>query len=527
MPHSMREQRPVMLRWLTGFSILVAIGILAVGVVVMADLRRDTWRQAAVAAENLAVVLNQEMARNIALYDLSIQGARDAVLLPGLENVSAEIRQTAIFDRAATAEYLGSLLVLKPDGTIFADSTSIDPHKLYLGDRDYFIVHRDKPDAGLFISKPFLSRLRGGDPSVAISRRIDGPDGTFAGVVVGTLRLAYFESIFKHLNIGTGGSITLMRTDGQMIARNPAATPDQLARIYVNSSVIEHVQNEPTGQYTGTSVIDQVERLFTFQQIGTLPLVINIAIATEAIYAPWRKKAAVLGTMMGLLFAGNVGLSVLFRREMKYRLVAEAGLKASAAELSIIATTDALTGISNRRAFDAALSRAWRGAIRTQSPLALLMIDVDCFKLFNDRFGHPAGDVALRRVAACIEQCIRRPNDLASRYGGEEFVALLTDTEADGAMRTAERIRSTVTAMGLPHPGGPAGTISVSVGVAALHPQTGESESRLLALADAALFEAKRAGRNRVVLEHDDAVPAGLPDLWSGRGVPGSRSASS
>jgi len=126
------------------------------------------------------------------------------------------------------------------------------------------------------------------------------------------------------------------------------------------------------------------------------------------------------------------------------------------------------------------------------------MIDVDHFKLFNDRYGHPEGDAVLAAVATCLQHNVLRPADTVSRYGGEEFVGLLPDTDAAGAMAAAERIRAGIQALQIPHAAAPRGYVSISIGVAVAYPVVEQSEASLLKTADLALYEAKNAGRNRV-----------------------------
>jgi diguanylate cyclase (GGDEF)-like protein len=170
-------------------------------------------------------------------------------------------------------------------------------------------------------------------------------------------------------------------------------------------------------------------------------------------------------------------------------------------ELQDIAWTDALTGVRNRRFLDHSLARALRRAGDAGRPLSLLMIDIDHFKGFNDRYGHPAGDACLRDVASALQRALARPDDVLARYGGEEFVALLHDVGAPGALVVAERLRAAVEALGIDHAGSPFGQVTVSIGAAsgvsdAQH--DGAGAPQLLAAADAALYEAKRAGRNQV-----------------------------
>jgi diguanylate cyclase (GGDEF)-like protein len=168
--------------------------------------------------------------------------------------------------------------------------------------------------------------------------------------------------------------------------------------------------------------------------------------------------------------------------------------------LELVSRSDALTQVANRRHFDEFLKQLWDRARIDNTEVSLLMLDVDHFKMFNDHYGHPAGDACLVRVARALRECLRRPGDLVARYGGEEFIAVLSKTAADQAGVAGERVRQAVEALGMLHEGSPIyGKVTVSVGVATLRPQdVGASPDKLIALADQALYQAKNRGRNRV-----------------------------
>ncbi|HUD32350.1 MAG TPA: diguanylate cyclase, partial [Variovorax sp.] len=176
-------------------------------------------------------------------------------------------------------------------------------------------------------------------------------------------------------------------------------------------------------------------------------------------------------------------------------------LERANAQLAELARNDGLTGLSNRRHFDQQFDLAFRQAQRHDRPLALVMIDVDFFKRYNDLYGHPEGDRCLQRVAAAVQSAVRRPGDLVARYGGEEMVVLLPETDDAGAAIVAEAIRAAVLALGIPHESNPIGRVSISAGVAAR--MSGDREiggAGLLKRADRALYAAKAAGRNTVAM---------------------------
>lgn len=170
-------------------------------------------------------------------------------------------------------------------------------------------------------------------------------------------------------------------------------------------------------------------------------------------------------------------------------------------KLATLATSDGLTGLANRRHFDDRLLEEWERAKRDDTPLSLLLIDVDRFKNFNDQYGHQAGDSCLRSLAKILASEAQRPADLAARYGGEEFVLLLPNTDAGGCAQVGERIRTAVFELGIPHTSNhPSRRVTVSLGGAVGFPGTGGSMETLIEAADRALYAAKDGGRDRLVL---------------------------
>ena len=214
----------------------------------------------------------------------------------------------------------------------------------------------------------------------------------------------------------------------------------------------------------------------------------------------YLSKMGSLLTSMVVLMSLFVDLTSLYRR------VSQAN-----AMLAQLASRDGLTGLANRRSFDEKLDSEWRRAVRLQQPLALLMLDVDHFKLYNDSFGHLGGDDCLRRVSATIASHAARPGDLAARYGGEEFAVILPNTDAAGAINLATRIREGVAALGLIHPQSSLKRVTISVGVAVIVPAQDQRPAALVALADQALYQAKHLGRDRVHLAEEPAQPAKAP----------------
>jgi len=184
---------------------------------------------------------------------------------------------------------------------------------------------------------------------------------------------------------------------------------------------------------------------------------------------------------------------------VRMRVRNQVELKRARDTLTRLATTDGLTGIANRRHFDDSLVREHARLSRIEGELSLVMCDLDHFKPFNDTYGHILGDDCLRAVAQAIEASMSRPADLTARYGGEEFVCLLPDTDALGALAVAERVRTAIQALAIPHCQSPvADVVTTSIGVATVRCRPGRSVLGVLASADEQLYRAKSEGRNRV-----------------------------
>ncbi|WP_426954364.1 diguanylate cyclase [Muricoccus radiodurans] len=199
---------------------------------------------------------------------------------------------------------------------------------------------------------------------------------------------------------------------------------------------------------------------------------------------------------------GNTGDGfVAISRDVTERKVVEV-------RMAELATTDGLTGLANRRRFDEVLALEWQRAAREGQSLAVILLDVDRFKLFNDTYGHLLGDDVLVRVAQAISAAVRRPSDVPARYGGEEFAVILPNTVGAGALDVAERVQRFIRDLGIVHDANEGGIVTVSIGVAAVYLASGSipDTAMLLKAADAALYEAKRTGRNRVVSAPDLAV---------------------
>ena len=277
--------------------------------------------------------------------------------------------------------------------------------------------------------------------------------------------------------------------------------------------------------YSGIAVILMFSNMIIRQPF---PYALGLSLATCLLYlvtvsqaptmsaeAAWSSTTVVFTSALFSL-VGNYQMEFEHRRDFLLSALQQISSRKLArmnSQLEHLSLTDGLTGLANRRHFDQTLQREWNVALRNRYPLALVFLDVDHFKNYNDHYGHPAGDVCLQRIGTVLTRVSRRAQDLPARYGGEEFVVLLPHTDLDHACVLAEEIRRDVQGLGIEHHySAAAPVVTVSLGVAAFVPDKERQADDLVRLADQALYAAKDAGRNRIeIAVAPGAQPADAP----------------
>jgi diguanylate cyclase (GGDEF)-like protein len=478
-----RRSRPLSVRLLIASSVAAVIGFSAVCSSVLLDMRRGEEALARQTMENLATGIEADISRNIELYDLSLRAVVGTIGLPEIAGVSRPILHLILFDHAASARHFGALQVFDAEGRLTVDAASLDPLPDNRGDEDYFRIHRDNPDAGLFVSRPMLHR---GAFAIVLSRRITAADGSFLGVVVGSIRFSYFHELFERLSLNQGDTIMVLRRDRTVIMRKPFDL-DLIGKNLAERTTWNPANLPADGSYSGPGPVDSIPRLYV-RRSSTSPLFVVVGRTLDDIFNLWRKQAIKIGAIMLALIAFVLVGALFLAREIARRAQAEYRLEE-------LATTDALTGLRNRRKFDATIEVEWRRAMRYGTAISLLLIDADHFKMFNDSHGHQAGDQVLIGIAICISDSVQRGGDCAARYGGEEFAVLLPGQSAAEALAVAETIRRKVEVWS----DDPA-TTTVSIGVASVRPVAPMDWPSLVNSADKALYAAKAGGRNRCTM---------------------------
>jgi PAS domain S-box-containing protein len=319
---------------LIGAGFVIA-GIIGFGIWSSLDSRELIWQHAIRSSENIIGTLEHDIRRNIESYDLSLQAVVEGLAQEEISSLTPKMQNLVLFDRAATAQYLGSILVLDEKGNLVIDSASLVPRGGNFGDREYFQAHTAKKDLGLFISHPFYSRLDQ-QWELGLSRRLERKDGSFAGVVVGTMQLAFFRQLFQGVDLGPDGSLTLATDDMTLVAHLPY-DESLIGRNLSDAELYRRYPKERAGWFEFTANRDRINRLFVYEQIGDLPLVLSLGSSTDQIFAEWRQKTILVGiAVIGLTLLAGL-FAALSLSELRRRARAEAAVRTSEGNYRLLA----------------------------------------------------------------------------------------------------------------------------------------------------------------------------------------------
>ena len=490
----LRKDRASLLIARFGVGATACLAVL--GAYLIHDLRAGAWQRAETNAQNLLGMIEEAVSRNVVMYDLSLRAAAARAVQPNLMGLAPELRREVLFDNAASAAGLGVIALVDASGQVQLTSDPENASHHSVADLPEFQRLEADPQAGLVITGPRTSRISGRS-IMGLSRPIVRADGSLGGMVSGAIHLSYFQKQFARLRIDPGTHISIFHQDGTLMLRQPYAAGYVGRNVADGPSFLRH-REERRGMFVGVSALDGESRLYAFANLEGVPLVVNVAISLDSIRAVWLSKALWIAALIVGLICVTLGSMLVLHREMTRRAAAEESARTASAELSRLALTDSLTGLPNRRRYDAALAEAWQRAARQREPIALLLLDADHFKRFNDHFGHHRGDAVLQALADCVLQRLAGVDAVACRIGGEEFAVILSGLPDEAVRSLADRIRRAVVGLRIAHAPDLGGVATISVGLASRVPGPGDDAARLFADADAALYAAKRAGRNRV-----------------------------
>ena len=481
-------ERLITHRWLSIAMTVCVLAILSINAILLIREHRSIELSAIRTSLNIVRLIDRDVQNTVDQYDSALSALIRVSKRRDLNDLPQPLKQMLLFDKAEDTPDNDGFFLLNAQGDLVASSrTDYAPGK-NLSHWKSFIEHRDSKSAALLISDPFPSNENKGFCCVSFSRRISAADGTFQGVAIAQMKVDYFQSLFQKLDLGDHSTISLINTDGTLLTQQP-----RRERTHVDLShdpIFSRLLREHKGSFIAVSGKHGQEKLYSFSEVGQLPLVVVVSLATEDVFGSWRRNAILVGGGTLGLGITLLVLTLLLGRELRLRRNVEQ-------ELEALIRTDPLTELANRRKLDETLNSEWKRAQRTGNPLSLIMIDVDHFKSFNDTYGHQCGDEALRLVGKTLKTFVRRSTDLVARYGGEEFAMVLADTHPEGAVQLAEHIRRSIEQLPSITPDGM--RLTASLGTCTQWVTPDDSQAQFLRCADQALYQAKKNGRNCVV----------------------------
>lgn len=475
-------------------------------VVILAFLSVEGWRtwrdyrsafsSAQDSVTNLARATAQHAEDAIRQVDVLTAALSERVEGDGLEHLDVPRIHKLLVQQSRIMPQLHGLFIYGPDGQWVVTDKEVTPETANNADRDYFQYHRTHNDRSVRISAVVRSKSTN-DLIIPISRRLNNSDGSFAGVLLGTIKVSYFVDYYGDFKIDDKGALVLAMRNGTILVRRPFVA-SVVGQSLANSEIFKsYLPNSNEGIAAVKAVVDDTERLYGYRALSTYPLVVEAGLSRESIVAPWRIDLLKSGLILLSLIIVLSIFALIVLIQLRQRMAMEREIRDAHQTMRDMALTDSMTGLGNRRRLDSALLDEIRLAKRQNTSLALIMLDVDYFKRYNDQYGHAAGDDCLTAVGGAIQQAVQRPGDLAVRYGGEEFTVLLPNTDKAGAIRVAEAILEAIRALNIEHVGHPLGKVTASAGVTASQPGREEvTPANLLKSADGCLYLAKQQGRN-------------------------------
>jgi diguanylate cyclase (GGDEF)-like protein len=432
--------------------------------------------------------------------------------------------------------WIRNLAVAGTDGRI---KCSTDPTAtgLNVSDRSYFQEALNSREFAL--SDYLISRVNQ-SPSVVATYPAIADDGTVDGIVMGVINLEWIGDLAATAAQHSGASVLLLDGNGTLIAAS-ADQQSYIGKRFATDALAREMLANDDGSVTVPG-FDGVSRIFAFVRVPWTQARLAVGLDENAVHSGIDRELDIAYLQLGLFgmfvllvawfggeqlvvrpirslvrTAARFGRGDLHARATQEPWVAEfeplavalddmaaklaereEELQIANAHLDELASLDGLSGLANRRGFDRELDREWRHAGERGEPLALMMVDIDHFKLFNDRYGHVAGDTCLRAVGETLSLVTLEHAVLVARYGGEEFALLLPGLTIERATAIAEEARKTVEDLLISHSESPCGHVTVSIGVESMIPEKFQSAADLVEAADVALYDAKRRGRNTV-----------------------------
>ncbi|WP_413732611.1 diguanylate cyclase [Sodalis sp. RH20] len=484
---------------------LLIVALIAINVWHLWQTYQSALAKSQTATMNLTQALSQHASDTFAQAEATLDELAQQIAALGSGAAQLPRLHQLFQQKTAGLKQISALSLFDATGQMIVTAAERLPAVNGYADRDYFIYHRDHPELTPRIGKVIRSRMTNA-LIVPISRRLNHPDGSFAGVLLESIMIDHFRSFYTRFMISDDSTLMMLLDNGTVLYRHPYNEKIIGTTIAGSPLYRDNIRQHRSGIVNSALGADPAQKLYSYTHLKQFPVIVTTGLSLDQTMADWRQDAFNHVVMTLIFIAMITVVSLVLMRQARARMRAEQQLIHAQQELrklnrslERLARSDGLTGLYNRRHFDLSLDNEFQRALRTQQVLGIILLDVDYFKQFNDLYGHVAGDNCLKRIGHTLKNLPLRHRDVVARYGGEEFIVLLPATDRDGALAVARRIQQGIVALNIPHQGSPAGILTSSLGVFVGLPEAGQdTPSRLVVKADSALYQAKRQGRNQI-----------------------------
>ncbi|WP_447649176.1 sensor domain-containing diguanylate cyclase [Pseudomonas abietaniphila] len=440
--------KPRVNRFAITFVIVAMLSVLSLGIAYLYGGYTNKFEEATKDNEHTAVALSEHIDSTVFQVenlsgDILERLAYDGDSPPALARLNKQFRKIAQ-DLPAIA----GIFVFDSSGNVLV-SDKVSPLSFNNSDRAYFRYHKAHPDdQGVHIGSAVESRTTG-DLVIPISRRIEDSNGNFSGVFLATLKVDYLNNFYAQFLDSESSVVVLTLNDGEVLARAPYLATSVGKTLAQGQIFREYLPHRTSGTVMVTSVLEGIDKLFSYKVTNRYKLFIGIGITKTGLLAAWYGEALLASSAIALLLIILLLLGKVLVNYISLSSTYEEELEKAFAIAHTLSTEDALTGLKNRRYLNTSLPTEIGRAKRNNSPLGFIMMDIDYFKSYNDSYGHLLGDECLRAVSSAIYATIRRPGDCAVRYGGEELAVLLPDTDEAGTRKLATDLCFAVSQLGI------------------------------------------------------------------------------
>lgn len=466
-------------------------------------------------ADNLSISLSRHAEDTFLQVELLLQDLTERVTQYGVNSQQLAQLQQVMKTRKATLPQVNGIFIYDAEGYWLISTNEKPTANPNNADRDYFKYHQNNASSTLYIGRVIQSRSTG-EMIIPVSVRLNNPDGSFGGVLLATLSLNYFKQFYNYYSIGATDVLALSLSDGHMLYGRPYGNSEINYNLSNSPLFSQHLLSLESGTATFVSAIDHVERVYGFTRLKRYPIVIITGFNKAEAFSNWKIDTGIYTTITSclLFLIGSMGWLVL--KQINVNIKSQRDLTQVRDQLTAVnhtletlALLDGLTGLANRRQFDIFLQETIHKSTLSGKQMALIMLDVDMFKKYNDHYGHVEGDKCLQSISHILSGMPRRKEDLIARYGGEEFVIILMDITIEGAETFALRALSAIREQHIPHLASSLDNhiVTVSAGVYVfVGTESPLAAEEAIIQADRALYRAKREGRNRVIITKQAAI---------------------